>query len=235
MNGFAGNHPRRKAVTLIEAVLFISIALAVIVGGLVFYQQASLAMKVMNVKRHVESALAETRVIQSQTNAWSYDYGAALKIDITDVLNAYGALAPISNGFGNMEVEFAIVRLDINTISGVVPPPADICGATAVEVLIKDIPVRACTRMVVTDETFRGFLSTGQIAVQTGYIYPEPDFAPTRTGAVAPITPQDAADLCTYGGIAPSSGTIDFSAYFMILPPSHVPIGERRERLHCNV
>jgi hypothetical protein len=72
MNRISGSPRRRKAVTLIEAVLFISIAMAVIVGGLVFYQQASLAMKVMNVKRHVQAAIAETRVIQRQTNAWSY-------------------------------------------------------------------------------------------------------------------------------------------------------------------
>ncbi len=35
---------RRRAVTLIEAVLFIAVALAVIVGGLAFYQQASIAL-----------------------------------------------------------------------------------------------------------------------------------------------------------------------------------------------
>jgi hypothetical protein len=34
---------RNRAVTLIEAVLYISIALALIVGGLVFFQQASTA------------------------------------------------------------------------------------------------------------------------------------------------------------------------------------------------
>jgi hypothetical protein len=36
---------RNRAVTLIEAVLYISIALALIVGGLVFFQQASTAQK----------------------------------------------------------------------------------------------------------------------------------------------------------------------------------------------
>jgi hypothetical protein len=229
--------PRRKAVTLIEAVLFISIALAVIVGGLVFYQQASLAMKVMNVKRHVESALAETRVIQRQTNAWSYDYGAALNpIEITDVLDSYGALAPISNGFGNMEIEFAIVRLSTVTPPlGGAPPRADICGATAVEVRFTDIPVRACTRMVVTDETFRGFLSAGQIASATETIRLPPNLQPIEFYGIAPITPQDAGSFCSYGGAVPASRTIDFRVYFMILPPSHVPIGERRERLRCNV
>jgi hypothetical protein len=72
MNEIAGKTRRRSAVTLIEAVLFISIALAVIVGGLVFYAQASLAMKVMNVKRHVQAAIVETRAIQDQTHAWSF-------------------------------------------------------------------------------------------------------------------------------------------------------------------
>ena len=38
-------HGARRGVTLIEAVLFISIALGLIVGGLVFFQQASLAAR----------------------------------------------------------------------------------------------------------------------------------------------------------------------------------------------
>jgi len=50
----ADRSPRRRnrAVTLIEAVLYISIALALIVGGLVFYQQASTAAKTSTMAGH---------------------------------------------------------------------------------------------------------------------------------------------------------------------------------------
>ncbi|MBL4558671.1 MAG: hypothetical protein JKP98_21275 [Rhodobacteraceae bacterium] len=47
--------------TLIEAVLFISIALAVIVGGLVFYQQAAIASQTQATIRLAQALVAETR------------------------------------------------------------------------------------------------------------------------------------------------------------------------------
>jgi type II secretory pathway pseudopilin PulG len=52
---------RRRGVTLIEAVLFISIALAVIVGGLVFYQQAAIASQTQATIRLAQALVAETR------------------------------------------------------------------------------------------------------------------------------------------------------------------------------
>jgi hypothetical protein len=235
MNRIVGTPPRRKAVTLIEAVLFISIAMAVIVGGLVFYQQASLAMKVMNVKRHVEAAIVETRAIQNQTGAWSYPRFDGWGVEITDLLDAYGALAPISNGFGNMEIEFYIDRF--GSVDGTSPAglPVDICGATVVEVRIKDVPVRACTRMAVANDSYQGFLSTGMLGVGTGMMAFPPVFDPVIFGQVAPITPQDAAEVCSYDGRLSLSDNTDFRAYFMILPPGQIPAAERRVYPGCNV
>jgi hypothetical protein len=54
---------RHRAVTLIEAVLYISIALALIVGGLVFFQQASAAARTSATVRQLSATLAETRVL----------------------------------------------------------------------------------------------------------------------------------------------------------------------------
>ena len=54
---------RNRAVTLIEAVLYISIALALIVGGLVFFQQASTAAKTSALVRQLSATLAEGRVL----------------------------------------------------------------------------------------------------------------------------------------------------------------------------
>jgi hypothetical protein len=50
---------RRRAVTLIEAVLFIAVALAVIVGGLAFYQQASIALTTQKTIRLTSAISAE--------------------------------------------------------------------------------------------------------------------------------------------------------------------------------
>ena len=54
---------RSRGVTLIEAVLYISIALALIIGGLVFYQQASLAARVSQQIRVVSSIVSESRAM----------------------------------------------------------------------------------------------------------------------------------------------------------------------------
>jgi len=59
----SGRPPRRRGVTLIEAVLFISVALGLIVGGLVFYQQASLSARVNQQVRVLSGIVAETRAL----------------------------------------------------------------------------------------------------------------------------------------------------------------------------
>jgi type II secretory pathway pseudopilin PulG len=60
---------RKRGVTLIEAVLYISIALALIVGGLVFFQQASLAQRTNSAVRNISAIASETRALfQGQTS-----------------------------------------------------------------------------------------------------------------------------------------------------------------------
>ena len=60
---------RRRGVTLIEAVLYISIALALIVGGLVFYQQTVLASRVNSTARALAFVIAEVRTILTESTA----------------------------------------------------------------------------------------------------------------------------------------------------------------------
>jgi hypothetical protein len=53
---------RRRGVTLIEAVLYISVALALIVGGLLFYRQASFASDFNSMNRLLSSTVVEARL-----------------------------------------------------------------------------------------------------------------------------------------------------------------------------
>jgi hypothetical protein len=62
-----------------------------------------------------------------------------------------------------------------------------------------------------------------------------PVFDPVIFGQVAPITPQDAARVCSYDGRLSSSDKTDFRAYFMLLPPGQIPAVERRVYPGCNV
>lgn len=54
---------RRRGVTLIEAVLYISVALALIVGGLVFFQQASTLTKINASVQVMGAIIAEARAV----------------------------------------------------------------------------------------------------------------------------------------------------------------------------
>lgn len=57
---------RLRALTLIEAVLYISVALGLIVGGLLVYQQASLSERAASQMRVLGSIVAETRQMFDQ-------------------------------------------------------------------------------------------------------------------------------------------------------------------------
>ncbi len=57
---------RRRGVTLIEAVLYISVALALIVGGLVFYQQAAFQSRMNSVVRTYSALIAEARTMTGE-------------------------------------------------------------------------------------------------------------------------------------------------------------------------
>jgi len=57
---------RLRAVTLIEAVLFISVALGLIVGGLSVYQQSTLSERSASQMRMLGSIVAETRMLIDQ-------------------------------------------------------------------------------------------------------------------------------------------------------------------------
>ena len=100
---------RNRAVTLIEAVLYISIALALIVGGLVFFQQASTAAKTSATVRQLSAIIAEARVlIKGMPQTGSVDE----PMDIASFLISAGAVPPdmvtsatsLSNPFGGATV-----------------------------------------------------------------------------------------------------------------------------------
>ena len=59
----------KRGVTLIEAVLYISVALGLIVGGLVFYQQASLASQYQAAVRLLNTVTAEARSIYASAGS----------------------------------------------------------------------------------------------------------------------------------------------------------------------
>lgn len=82
----------RRGVTLIEAVLFIAVALGLIVGGLVFYQQATLAARVNEQTRLFSSMYAEVNALFVESRWRPVDVEEQFLIN--DVLLSSGAVGP---------------------------------------------------------------------------------------------------------------------------------------------
>ncbi|MCA3440180.1 MAG: hypothetical protein INF50_07565 [Rhodobacter sp.] len=82
---------RRRGITLIEAVLYIAVSLAVIVGGLVFFQQASVLSRINQSVYILGSIVAEARAVSVEGNV-----SAANGLQFENVLLIRGAV-PQSN------------------------------------------------------------------------------------------------------------------------------------------
>lgn len=80
----------RRGITLIEAILFVSISLGLIVGGIVFYQQAALSARVNDQTRHFSSQFSEIRALLNTT---SWKTGLSDAREINDVLVSSGAIS----------------------------------------------------------------------------------------------------------------------------------------------
>lgn len=78
----------RRAITLIEAVLFISIALALIVGGIVFFRQATIAARTQAVLRLAQAMITESRALMNNAELTA----GAQTVDLEPVLIAAAAV-----------------------------------------------------------------------------------------------------------------------------------------------
>ncbi|MFN7267459.1 MAG: hypothetical protein ACK5UA_00485 [Cereibacter sp.] len=198
------NRPARRlrAVTLIEAVLFISVALGLIVGGLSFYQQSSLSERATSQMRMLGSIVAETRTLLDQklglpdlsSTADPMLLAAVLDnvlvtaeavaktyVDLSAPPNRVGWPSPIRHGWkGAMNI--LAVRRD-----GLVPHML---------VYLEDIPSEVCVRL--SSMTTSG--KTGFVEQMTEIVFQVPDglgnFNTARLPSTTyplPITPDDLA------------------------------------------
>jgi hypothetical protein len=147
---------RRRGVTLIEAVLYIAVALALIVGGLVFYQQASMASRVNRFTSTASSLISESRLLAVQTEGLSMPPGtlenvliaqASVPVSDLDVTKPLGERIrhPWGSFFGMSIQDAGVINyLTLATFS---------------------IPVSACARLAWFDGTGRGIFATNIASV----------------------------------------------------------------------
>lgn len=154
--------PRRRyrAVTLIEAVLYISIALALIVGGLLFFQQASNAAKTSSLVRQLSATVAETKILfKSQPFAVTTDplFGTS----ITSALIAAGAVpadmvagpAALTNPFGGT-TDVQVMNFGNNAL---------------IALRLTGIPQSVCAR-ILTSSSGSTMQLTGNTPISDGYL-----------------------------------------------------------------
>ena len=128
---------RRRGVTLIEAVLYIAISLALIVGGLVFYQQASLQSRTAAVVRLYSALITEARVVAVEANS-------LVTATVEEILYARGSIPPenwdatsplgrrLRLPFENMSARLSIAAAN---------------GTTYISLIQQNVPVGLCSRL----------------------------------------------------------------------------------------
>jgi hypothetical protein len=130
---------RRRGVTLIEAVLYIAIALALIVGGLLFYQQASLQSRVNSVARTLSAALAEARTMTKEL-------GSVSTPRLEELLYARGAI-PAENWDATKPLGFRLVfpfaNMNATFASNILAN-----GRLSIQVTFRNLDAKLCARLI---------------------------------------------------------------------------------------
>jgi hypothetical protein len=192
---------RRRAVTLIEAVLFISIALGLIIGGLVFFQQAQTASRTQETVRLVNTLITAARAIARTTDDTVFEPALVAGGHIPEAYldETRNIVSPWG---GSVSLDYLGRQGD--------PPmslnPAEI-GKEVFEMWLYDVPPAVCARIAVVDENGNGRLGTGLTSIYTWQ---------TGVGAVgefAPIPPDMSSTLChrpDFGG-----GPVNMELYFI--------------------
>ena len=197
-------HWARRGVTLIEAVLFISIALGLIVGGLVFFQQASLAARINDAVRSLSGMASETRAAYRTQQTFAgltetvlISSGAVPSSQVR--VNPVAGAGEGATAFPNIIVNEWNNRVTIRPNAAATP-----AGSTVnqfLEITYTDIPVAACTRLA-TATGGNGPIGPGIVSVRVVNSSAVP--VTTVIGAVdlngrATITPAAAATACATG------------------------------------
>lgn len=183
----AGPARRERGATLIEAVLFTVIALGLITGGVVFFEQASMSSQTNSTIRLLASLQSQVRALhQSQA-----DFGTAAMTTLLITTNA----VPTSRQ-RDSDSDGTADRI-VSNMGGTVT----VTGATAnFTIQVEDVPVDICSRIVPFNDIGSGPVGTGIVSVSDG--------TDTDTNG---LTSTEAATFCTKNA---SGGEVDLTWTF---------------------
>ncbi len=176
-----------RGATLIEAVLFTVIALGIISGGVVLYEQASRSSRTNETVRMLTSLQSQVRALfQSQSN-----FGTSDMASVLIAANAVpSSLQKDSNSDGDND---SLVSPFGTTVT--------VTGARQnFTVEVEDVSVDICSRVVAFDSTGNGTVGTGIVSVSDG----------TDTDSDG-LTSSEAAAFCTANDV---KGEVDLTWTF---------------------
>jgi hypothetical protein len=177
---------RKRGVTLIEAVLYISIALALIVGGLVFFQQASLAQRTNSAVRNISAIASETRGLYQSSQNFK-------DVEAKTLINAGAVPTSIIDGEklkNEWNGEITIAANQITTAND------------SFSVVYASVPTSACARLGSSDATGAGRVGSGIFSVgfRKGGTSAAFDITAASTGDLTPAFVATECDDAADGG-----------------------------------
>ena len=187
-------HPRARAVTLIEAVLFISVALGLIVGGIVFYQQASEAARVQKQIRVLTAIVAELRAAAKTSGLGGIVNGIGTEANLDEYLALSGALPPDVIRPPSPNGVTLATSWETPLLVSLSPFAAQGEQNPVFTIWLQRLPVAACARLHVVDATGSGVFADG---IQRTGVHNVKPFINSQIALVdPPISPDDAATAC---------------------------------------
>lgn len=200
---------QQRGVTLIEAVLFLSVSLGLVVGGLVLFRQAGIAATTQQTVRLVTTILAETRMLNERGGGFLDASGV---LDIGELLIASGAVPARSvadHGTG--------LQTPWQTDMSIARRPLQGAGFTrCLRLEIDDVPPEICTRIAQFDARGIGVLGRGIYIMQIGKrrfysdMYASVAHGKRRNMTIG-LSPAEASRACADG-----SGLVDILISFAI-------------------
>lgn len=209
----------RRGVTLTEAVLYISVALGLIVGGIVFYQQASRAVLFKEISQTLTAIDNEVgRIYYAAKGDMGVPSGQSY--NFTPILISSGSVPPHMLYDNNVNsVRLGKNRADIRFLN--------LSGTHVAVYAMYNVPAWLCNRLIRTDNRAVGILNRrvyearlrpgGSINVgpepYSHFPLFSPRFGAPPTHSFGPITPSVASSLCDTVAEASSNGLIGLSMF----------------------
>ena len=194
---------RKRGVTLIEAVLYISIALALIVGGLVFFRQASVAQRINSAVRNLSSIAAETRGLYQQQGSFAgFNHATLISAgSVPTSLISNPATGELKNEWGGVITAGPTAAVTQVGSPGAIGFTPGFAANSGFFVVYPNVPITACSRLVSVDKYGTGPLGNRIRSVTFGTgtpVYPSMVVALPGGGfgGTTELEPLDASNFC---------------------------------------